>query len=413
MTPKSDTYQVVAVLRLETHYCTNGRLKSRGSFPGFLRALAQEGRRVLAILPVVDVPGVSVDADDVVAEVSQLHGLLPLPRCEGYARAFLAVPSLLLALVKARRETRILIARVPEHLNLVALPLASMLGFHIFCWLVADRDAILSAELQRRGLTLSGMAGWLLNKLTGAMEVRYVRRCPVIANGRALSEKALHRRRTAGEVLEVQSTTLPANLPSARPRSKAPVLNVLYVGRFAPEKGVADLLAATQLLKQRMPFAGFYEIRTRLVGWSAHGEDARLRDDVHRLGVADCVEVVGALPFGDRLFDQYQQADVFVIPSWIEGTPRVLVEAMAFGLPVVATRVGGIPELVTDGVNGLLISPRSPGEIAAAIYRIAADEAMRAELGARARTHAKGQTAEALASRMAQFIAAMTASPDD
>ena len=81
----------------------------------------------------------------------------------------------------------------------------------------------------------------------------------------------------------------------------------------------------------------------------------------------------------------YQQADIFVLPSFAEGIPVVLMEAMAMEIPCVTTRITGIPELIRDQVNGLLVRPSSNEELAEAIARLMDDSNLRRELGTSAR----------------------------
>jgi len=94
--------------------------------------------------------------------------------------------------------------------------------------------------------------------------------------------------------------------------------------------------------------------------------------------------VLGSVP-QPTLFALYRAADVVVVPSvWPEPLSRVLMEAMRFGRAVVATRVGGSPELVEDGVTGLLVAPRDPAALAGAVAGLLRDPERRARLGAAA-----------------------------
>src|SRR6267142_387178 len=96
------------------------------------------------------------------------------------------------------------------------------------------------------------------------------------------------------------------------------------------------------------------------------------------------VHVLGSVP-QPTLFALYRAADVVVVPSiWPEPLSRVLIEAMDFGRAVVATRVGGSPELVEDDVTGLLVAPRDPAGLARAVVALLRDPARRARLGAAA-----------------------------
>jgi glycosyltransferase involved in cell wall biosynthesis len=84
---------------------------------------------------------------------------------------------------------------------------------------------------------------------------------------------------------------------------------------------------------------------------------------------------------GEEKLACFERADVFVFPSHYEGMPMAVLEAMAAGLPVVATSVGGIPELVADGVNGILIAPRAPRDLSAALEKLCKDARLRSEMG--------------------------------
>src|SRR2546423_244617 len=107
---------------------------------------------------------------------------------------------------------------------------------------------------------------------------------------------------------------------------------------------------------------------------------AHLGRQGRELGLDGSVELPGAVG-QDSIRGFYERADLFCLPSFIEGLPVVLIEAMAMRLPVVATRVGGIPELVEDGTEGLLVAPGRADELAAAIARLARDPDLRVQMG--------------------------------
>jgi len=100
--------------------------------------------------------------------------------------------------------------------------------------------------------------------------------------------------------------------------------------------------------------------------------------------------------FVDNVGDYLAAFDVFVLPSRKEGIGSILLDAMEQRLPIVASRVGGIPEIVHDGVNGLLIEPAQPGELEQAILSLCASPVRRRALGERGRARAKDYTAEAM-----------------
>jgi colanic acid/amylovoran biosynthesis glycosyltransferase len=161
--------------------------------------------------------------------------------------------------------------------------------------------------------------------------------------------------------------------PPDRRRVAGAPLRLLTVARLDAQKGVPVLLQALARVRATgidacLTVVGDGPLRARFEGLT--GE----------LGVASMVEWTGALG-QDRLPACYAEADVFCLPSFAEGIPIVLMEAMAAGLPVVTTRITGVPELVDDGVCGLLVTPSRVDELADAIGRLARSPELRQRLG--------------------------------
>lgn len=154
-------------------------------------------------------------------------------------------------------------------------------------------------------------------------------------------------------------------------------LRLLYIGRLVPEKGLAELLEALALTRGRC-------VETQLVVAGTGPAETSLREVAadRRLGN---VHFVGPVR-GAAKMNLLAWAHVFVLPTYhVEGLPYALLEGMAAGLAVIATPVGAIADLVEDGSNGLLIEPRSPPAIAAAIHRLASDRAALAQMSTAAR----------------------------
>jgi glycosyltransferase involved in cell wall biosynthesis len=167
-------------------------------------------------------------------------------------------------------------------------------------------------------------------------------------------------------------------------RAEGPVV-VLCVGRLVPVKGQLVLLEAVGELVG----AGL-DLRLTLVG-AGPMRDALARR-AQRLGIEDRVELTG--PVGHpEVLQRIGSADLFCLPSFAEGVPIVLMEAMALGVPVLSTRVMGIPELVEDGVSGLLVAPGSRDELAAGLRRLIDDAPLRAALGRAARRRVEDEHA--------------------
>jgi glycosyltransferase involved in cell wall biosynthesis len=197
-------------------------------------------------------------------------------------------------------------------------------------------------------------------------------------------------------------------LPSAPPRVEPTRLRVVSVGRLVPKKGMDVLVEATALL------CGLGVDLDVVVA----GEDGPERDRISRLvqerGLEDTVQLCGQWSQAE-LLAQYRRSTIFVLACRIDtdgdrdGIPNVLVEAMAAGLPVVSTRVSGIPELVQDGANGILVPPEDPCALAEAMLRLAKDPALRERLAAAgAATVATRFDGDVLAARMAGLLAVGT-----
>jgi glycosyltransferase involved in cell wall biosynthesis len=156
--------------------------------------------------------------------------------------------------------------------------------------------------------------------------------------------------------------------PPEREPSKP--VKVAFVGNFYKAKGVSTLLEACRRLSQSET-----PIEVDFIGGAADGRS--LDDWIHdaeRLGIADLVSFRGARP-SDDVAQALAAADIFCFPSENDAMPIAIIEAMRAGLPVVASRLGAIPHLVEDGVNGLLVEPRDAAGTARALGRIVSDRA--------------------------------------
>lgn len=148
---------------------------------------------------------------------------------------------------------------------------------------------------------------------------------------------------------------------------------VICVGRLVPAKGQHILIAAIARLRD----AGT-RVRLRLVG---DGPDrASLERQVSALDLGERVIFEGAVNL-DRVQLLYRGADIFALASFAEGIPIVLMEAMAMEIPCVTTAITGIPELIRDGIDGMLVAPSDETALAAAIGTLASDAKLRRQLG--------------------------------
>ena len=154
---------------------------------------------------------------------------------------------------------------------------------------------------------------------------------------------------------------------AARDEPLSHTQDIVYAGVLIPRKGVHHLLAAFAKLDQ--PTAKLY-----LVGHAENADYARkLRGLAQELGISQRVQFVGAVS-QSRLAEYFARARVMVLPSLSEGLGRVIIEAMLVGTPVIGSRVGGIPDIISDGENGLLVEPDDADDLLRALRQIYASD---------------------------------------
>lgn len=198
-------------------------------------------------------------------------------------------------------------------------------------------------------------------------QMRVARRSLTFVNSRKLYNEL---RPLVPNLVETRTTTLTAaDFYEREDTCTQRPVRLLYTGRMDRAKGLLHIVEALALLVQRGE-----DVVLDLVGWPQKGDP--ILDEVQVLaqqkGIADRVFYHGYKPVGPELFAYYKQADIYVIASTsdFEGFPRTIWEAMAHGLPVVATRVGAIPLFLEDRDNALLVASRSHEALGIALYEL-------------------------------------------
>ena len=164
---------------------------------------------------------------------------------------------------------------------------------------------------------------------------------------------------------------------------------VLAVARLQPEKAIDDLVSAATTLRSRLP-----GLRVAVAG--AGPEEPALQAQIDAAGLTDTVSLLGTRSDVGALL---AAADAFCLSSRHEGLPISLLEAMQAGLPCVATRVGGVPGVLDDGINGVLVEPSDPQGLAVALERVLSDRTGAATMGAAARDLVRERYAAEAAAR--------------
>lgn len=165
-----------------------------------------------------------------------------------------------------------------------------------------------------------------------------------------------------------------APLPPGPPR-------FVFVGRLLRDKGIREYVAAAREVRARFP-----DVRCSMTGWYESNPDSVPRAELDAWLADGAIAYAG---FQDDIRPTLAAAHVLVLPSYREGTPRSVLEAMAMGRAIVATDVPGCRETIVDGEHGYLVPPRDPAALADAMARLAADPARIARFGAAARARAE------------------------
>jgi glycosyltransferase involved in cell wall biosynthesis len=172
---------------------------------------------------------------------------------------------------------------------------------------------------------------------------------------------------------------------------------LVFAGRLGPQKALDVLLRA---------LATVPDVALAVAGDGP--ERAGLERTAVELGLDGRVSFLGAVP-RERVLRLFRAADASVLPSAWENFPHTVVEALVVGCPVIATAVGGVPEVVRDGENGLLVAPGDPAALAAAIARFFADDELRARLAAAAPASVEGYSEESVFTRIESELQRATA----
>jgi glycosyltransferase involved in cell wall biosynthesis len=256
------------------------------------------------------------------------------------------------------------------------------------------------------------------NGMSEADKARYaeeVARLPFIATPSRFVQQGIQGLLAAEERDKVKLVRLGLDLERFRPGPAEGDCDVLCVAGFHASKGIEYLIRATAILRAQQP-----EVRVVSIGGALPGRpetETRLREVRARCGVEENFEFMGPRD-SDTVRAMLGRSKVFALPAIVddegqsEGLPIALLEAAACGLPLVATAVAGIPDIVVDGVTGIIVPQRDPAALAAAIGRLLADPELRRRLGRAARELAEREFGrEVSGQRMVEAFAAAVGEP--
>jgi len=331
-------------------------------------ALARHFEKVCVCARVVeDTPAAPFDFP---LEVPNLE-LIPQPLWTTTAGSLIHLVGIARAYLQTCRRADVLFVRGMCPYTAVLYLCAFALRKPICHWIVGDPVALLQTG-PRNGRVADALA--LLYAMQDRLFTRlgrWMTNGALICNGRELA-LAYSSPRT-NEI--VSSTIRDCEFFTREDTCQGPVVRILFVGFVRPEKGIEYLLDAVSQIRADVPW------ELEIVGPRDFPDYGNKLDEIAaKLGIRERIEWTGYMPNGQPLFDRMRAADLFVLPTLSEGTPHVLVEARANGLPCISTNVGGVPSTVTHGYDALLVPPKDACALAQAIEHVIADGKLRRDL---------------------------------
>jgi glycosyltransferase involved in cell wall biosynthesis len=366
-----------------------------GSFARYVDSLAPYFDEISLCVPVLSEPrgeGTPIRATNVT--------LAPLPPFDGPVQFYPQLPIMVPRIARFVRDVDLVHCRVPTPAAVIASLCARLMRRHQFLLVVGDLRALLPTMPYR------GLKRLLWRAYTAFEELNIqwmANHALTFANGEALTLKHSRRGRA---VIQTQTSTIDAETVGSREDTcGSPHVRLLTVSRIDPRKGLRVLPHVVALLVERGCDASI-DIVGPVVGAPGEEERAAITGLADEHKVAGRVSLPGPVPL-DQLLPRYRAYDAFVLPTLPgEGVPRVLLEAMAAGLPVVTSRVSGIPSLITDGVNGLLVEAPTATAVADAVMSIVGDGRLRRRLIADGYATARAHTLQAQAALMMRDVSA-------
>jgi glycosyltransferase involved in cell wall biosynthesis len=369
-----------------------GLWEAEGSFARYVDSLAPFFKEVVLSVPVYDTPpatGSRVKATNV--------RLSPLPFFPGPRQFYPRLPLMFRRLRSWVQQCDVIHLRVPTPAAIFAFRMARAQRKPVFLLVVGDYLALLPH------LPYRGAKKWLFAAYV-AFEERALRHMTkhalTFVNGAALRDKHAN---DGARIVETKTTTLGLDDIATRADTcGGGRIRLLTVSRIDPRKGLRVLPDAIA----RLVAAGrdvTLDLIGPTIGLIGDQEADAIRDEAARLGVADRLNLLGPIAL-DRLMSLYRDYDVFVLPTRPgEGIPRVLLEAMAAGLPIVTTSVSGITSLITHDENGLLNSG-STADVVADVERLIATPSLRQHLIREGYATARAHTLERQAAEMMTIV---------
>lgn len=384
----------VAVFTVKRFIRCRGEYWTYGGFGDYVKSLLPHFSKViLACHPVesADVPSGWYRLADPKLEI------VWLPYYEKEHQCLMKLPAMLMQCRAIAQRADMINARVPDYTGICGAYWARRFAKPLFINHVDDwHSRVADPVTGRRGLVKQGLRAHYA--LYCWCEKRVCRDALLFAQGDFAAQLYASNRRSYrclssshydADVIEESRALRP--LPPDK-------LRILTVGRHVFVKGHVDLIRAIAAISSA---SHPRQVQLTIAGQGPMTSEYRRL--ARELGIEDRIRIVGQVD-REGIFALYDQADVFCLPSLSEGTPKVLLEAMARGVPVVACDVGGVSTVVKGEQTGLLVSPSRPDALASAICRLVADDALRQRCVRNGLAVARAHTVEREWGRMMSIV---------
>ncbi len=346
----------LGVISHKVLYERDGEYYTEGGFPRQMEALKQLFEKVTICAPVCK-GSFPEGVDNLTFKGLLVNPLpnVPVASIRDKLLFLLISPYLFWCIWCFCRRVDVVQVRIPNYIGVLGALVMRWQKKPTFVWLAADWPGrILACNNSWYRRLVASFFAWLIPHLLKDWLV-FVPEISVLKHARATL------------VPVVNTSVWRCELPST---TKAVIRNddhisILYVGRLSPEKGLQHLLEAVARLQS-------LNWKLTIVGDGL--ERIQLESQAYRLGIQERVHFIGRLS-REKVSEFYKNADILVVPSLNEMSPKVVMEGMAYGLAVIASRVGAIPKLLQDG-RGILIEPGSPEHIVSAIKTLAENREM-------------------------------------
>jgi len=261
---------------------------------------------------------------------------------------------------------------------------------------------------------LESVEQWKLTSIREWFELRYLkyndfifrramRHSDILVNSPILYDKY---RNIAQSIHQIRTTTISSNDFFPREDTcQEDLVELLFTGRIDPLKGLFELVEAVSMLRRDN-----YNVRLNIVGWESEETkpvERRLKLAIEKFEIKDYVIFHGRKSIGYELNKMYRMADIYVLPSHEEGFPRTIWEAMANGLPIITTDVGGIPSYLSHKKNAYLIKPKSASLIVKSIKDLISQKELRQRLIQEGQSIAQENTLEIQTKQLVKIVSSL------